>query len=102
MKKRFWQEQPDAPYATLLSIIEAHCHPSAWEEAYEQLQRRVQRTDLTEMPIFKRELREVILDPSVIPAGSLEVASEYDDGSEQAFLTRLWRDLYPEEPLPSA
>jgi len=102
MQKRFWQDQPDAPYATLLGIIEAHCHPEMDEDAYPDLQRVAQQPDVPRMNIFKRELREVIIDPSVIPPGSLEAASEYDDGSDEKFLARLWRDLYPDEPLPTA
>jgi len=102
MATRFWQDDPDAPYAVLLETVETYCHPEAWDGAYEQLQRRVARTDLPDVPVFKRELGEALTDPSVLPHGALELAADYDDGSDKAFLTRLWRDLYPEEPLPSS
>lgn len=101
MKVRFWQDEPDAPYATLLGIIETYCHPSAWEGAYDQLRALAERRDDEEMAVFKRELTEVIRDPSLLHPDALLVAAEYDDGSVEAFLARLWRDLYPDEPIPA-
>lgn len=92
---RYWEDHPEAPYATLLSVIETYCHPEAWEGAYDQLKALAQHTDDTEMTIFKRELAETIRDPAVLPPGALRVAAEYEDGSATAFLARLWRDLYP-------
>lgn len=103
MTRRYWQYEPDAPFATLLGIIEAHCHPEAYDEAYEDLQKVVKRPDRG--PVwyeFKDELREAIRDPNQIPAGALRTAAQYDDGSPEKFLARLWRDLYPDEPLPTA
>lgn len=100
MKVRFWEERPDAPYATLLRVIETYCHPSAWEGAYDQLRALARRTDDKEMAVFKRELAEVIRDPAVLPPRALDVAADYDDGSAAAFLARLWNELYPDEHLP--
>lgn len=103
MSKRFWQTDPQADWATLLGVVETYCHPEiATDDGYERLQRLAKRQDDAEMTVFKQELREAIRDPSRLPSGSLARAAEYEDGSEQAFLARLWRDLYPEEPLPSA
>ena len=100
MTNRFWQDNPDAPFATLLSIIETHCHPEAWEGAYEQLHRRVSRADLPEAARFKHELQQAISDPALLPEDALFLAAQYDDGSDEAFLHRLWRDLYGDEPPP--
>ena len=100
MSGPFWHDHPDAAFATLLRVVETYCHPEAWEGAYEQLQALAGRTDDEEMRIFKRELVEVIRDPSVLPPGALREAAEYDDGSGEAFLARLWRDLYPDDPRP--
>lgn len=102
MIRAYWQDEPDAPYATLLGIVEGHCHPEAWEEAYDDLKELAERTDDPEMDTFKRELCEVIADPSVLPDDALFTAAEYDDGSDEKFLARLWRDLYPDEPYPGA
>lgn len=99
---RFWQDDPDAPFATLLGIVEGSCHPEAWEDAYEDLQRIArEHADTAEMTRFKAELRQAIRDPGQIPDGALYRAAQYADGSESRFLARLWRDLYPDEPLPA-
>jgi hypothetical protein len=48
--------------------------------------------------VFREELREALADPSLLPDNELSNAVEYDDGSSQAFLRRLWHDLYGDEP----
>lgn len=99
----FWETDPDAPFATLLSVVAGCCHPEAWEDAYEDLQRIARdHADTDEMVRFKQELRQAIRDPSQVPDGALYRAAQYADGSDEKFLARLWRDLYPEEPLPRA
>lgn len=102
MSKRFWQDDPDAQWATLLSTVEKFCHPEAYEDAYESFQRLVKRPDKPEMQVFKQELHDAILDPQRLPKDALLIAAAYDDGSDAKFLARLWRDLYPDEPLPTA
>jgi hypothetical protein len=51
------------------------------------------------MRVFKAELRRALADPSQLPAGELDEAVEYDDGSDEKFLRRLWHDLYGNEPI---
>lgn len=102
MTRSWWLQEPDAPFATLLGIIQTHCHPEAYDEAYEDLQEVVKNPDRG--PVwyrFKEELIEAIRDPNQIPPGSLRRAAQYDDGSPEKFLARLWHDLYPDEPLPA-
>jgi hypothetical protein len=41
-------------------------------------------------------------DPSRLPDDELFKAADYGDGSDQAFLRRLWRDLYGGEPAAGA
>lgn len=101
--ERWWVTNRDAPFATLVRIIETHCHPAAGDEAYEDLQQVVRNPDRKPVfDLFKEELIEAIRDPSRVPAGALDEAAQYDDGSDAKFLARLWRDLYPDEPLPTA
>jgi len=88
---------PEAPYATLLTVLSSYVHPET--EDLERLQRAVKRPDLDRMQVFKRELREVMADPSVLPDGALATAAEYEDGSPEAFLSRLRRELYGDEPV---
>lgn len=35
------------------------------------------------------------------PTGRFFKACYYEDGSEEAFVRRLWTDLFPGEPLPT-
>ena len=96
--KRFWQYEPDAPFALMLGIIEAHCHPEAWEDAYDHLIGLARDPDPgQEMSRFKDELREAVRDPSQVPEGALFRAAAFSDGSDEKFLRRLWRDLYGDE-----
>jgi hypothetical protein len=37
--------------------------------------------------------------PGELPDDELSDAVEYDDGSDERFLRRLWRDLYGDEPV---
>lgn len=103
MTRSWWLQEPDTPFATLLSIVQGYCHPEAYDEAYEDLQKLVKSP--TRGPVwyrFKEELIAAIRDPDQIPDGDLGKAAQYDDGSPEKFLARLWHDLYPDEPLPTA
>lgn len=100
---RYWEDDEDGPYATLLRLVETYCHPSAWDGAYEQL-RVLARAggrggDGAEIRVFKRELAELIGDPTLLPSHLLNIATDYE-GCDRAFLRRLWVDLYPDEPVP--
>ena len=44
------------------------------------------------------ELQEALADPEQLPDNELFKAVQYDDGSNEAFLRRLWRDLYGDQP----
>ena len=52
-----------------------------------------------EMRVFKAELRQAITHPDQVPRDELSTHVQYDDGSPEAFLRRLWRDLYGDEPV---
>ncbi|MQA84217.1 MAG: hypothetical protein GEV03_06240 [Streptosporangiales bacterium] len=95
----YWQDDPEAPFATLLRIVESHCHPETDEDAYSALRRRADRDDDAEMQVFKEELRQAVRDPALIPEDALFTAAEFGDGSDETFLRRLWRDLYGDEPV---
>jgi hypothetical protein len=42
---------------------------------------------------------EAIKDPDQLPGNELSKHVRYEDGSPEAFLRRLWRDLYGDEPV---
>jgi hypothetical protein len=99
MIKPYWREDNTAPFATLLSVVDSYCHPEASDWGYEELQRIARENAFDIMPKFKAELREAIADPSQLPEDALFTAAQYDDGTDEAFLRRLWRDLYGDEPV---
>lgn len=100
MNEPFWQTKPDAPFATLINVARTYCHPELDEDAYESLRRLAQRDDDEEMTTFKQELRDGLVRPEKVPQAELSRAVQYDDGSADKFLRRLWHDLYPDEPVP--
>jgi len=61
--------------------------------------RTTKYAEIDEMVTFKKELREVIANPGVLPKDALRTAAYYEDRSEAAFLARLWHDLYGNEPV---
>lgn len=100
MSDQYWRDDHSAPWATLLRVVDTYCHPERADDAYERLQHLAKHADTERMRAFKQELRDAIRDPARIPEGALSRAADYDDGSDIKFLTRLWRDLYPDEPIP--
>jgi hypothetical protein len=92
--KRFWQDNPDAPFAMLLRVVESYCHPEVWGDSYDELIELAHDPEPgDEMRRFKDELRQAVRDPSQVPEGALFRAASYDDGSPEKFLARLWREL---------
>lgn len=95
----YWERHPDGPFATLIGVTATYCSPDADAEDYERLKRLVRREGDQQMRVFKDELRQALADPGQLPEGELDDAVEYDDGSDEKFLRRLWRDLYGDEPV---
>ena len=56
------------------------------------------KPDDEEIGAFKAELEQALADPSQLPGDELSHAVEYGDSSDEAFLRRLWHDLYGELP----
>jgi hypothetical protein len=100
MSESFWRVDPEKPFGMLIVVAETYCHPEAYDEAYDDLRALVKREDDQDIKAFKSELRKAILEPETAPRAELSRAVQYDDGSADAFLRRLWRDLYPAEPMP--
>jgi hypothetical protein len=93
----YWKRHPDAPFATLIRIATTYLHPEA--DDLESLQQLAKRNDRPEMRVFKAELRQAIAHPDQLPGDELFRHVQYDDGSDEKFLRRLWRDLYDDEPV---
>jgi hypothetical protein len=95
----YWERHPDGPFATLIAVATTYCSPDSDAEDYERLKRRAKREDNEEMRVFKSELHQALVSPHQLPDDELFESVEYDDGSDEAFLRRLWRDLYGDEPI---
>ena len=91
----YWEREPNGPFATLIRVATTYLDPENYD--LDSLKRLAQRKDDHEMRIFKSQLREALRDPSQLPGDELSEAVEYDDGSDEAFLSRLWHDLYGDE-----
>jgi hypothetical protein len=100
MNALYWERHPEGAFATLIRVAATYCHPEQDPDAYDALKRLASRKGDEEMRIFKAELRQAIEDPSRLPGDELSREVQYDDGSAEKFLRRLWRDLYGDEPIP--
>ena len=92
----YWEPHPDGPFATLIAGSATYCSPDA--EDYQRLKRLAGREDDQRMRVFKEGLWQALASPGELPKGELENAVEFTDENEAAFLRRLWRDLYDDEP----
>lgn len=99
MAPLYWERHPDGPFATLIAVATTYLHPENYH--LDSLKELAKREDDEEMRVFKSELREALRDPSQLPNDELSESVEYDDGSDEAFLRRLWHDLYGDEPYSS-
>ena len=98
MSQPYWIRYPDGPFTTLIAVATAYLHPETDPDGLEALQERAADGDV-EMRIFKDELRQAIRDPGLLPGNELFRHVAYEDGSDEKFLRRLWRDLYGDEPV---
>ncbi len=91
----YWERHPDGPFATLIAVAAAYCSPGAYDGACAGLISRARAPGPgdAEIGVFAAELRQALADPGQLPGGDLSAAAEYDEGSDEAFLRRLRRDL---------
>ena len=102
----YWRKDPDrlVPFSTLLNFVEKYCHPEIRNDNYDLLISRAQmdRPGDAEMKRFKHELTRLLRgDREGLHPQALTQATWYDEEDDSAFLQQLWRDLYPDEPVPS-
>jgi hypothetical protein len=95
MPRFYWKRHPNGPFARLIEIATTYLDPENYD--LEELQSLARREDDEEMRVFKSELRAAVKDPSQLPGNELSESVHYEDGSPEAFLNRLWRDLYGDE-----
>jgi hypothetical protein len=99
----YWQRDKDAPFAFFVGIINAYCHPEAGGDAKE-LADWVHRPEASpKAGRFKDEFRRLLSgELDKLPEYALFTAAEYEDGSDEVFLRRLWHEIYGDEPVTPA
>lgn len=96
----YWQRDQDAPFAFFVSIINAYCHPETGANEQDLADWAHRPEPSNEAIRFKDEFRRLLSgDLDKLPEYALFTAAEYEDGSDKAFLQRLWRELYGDEPV---
>lgn len=95
MAPYYWERHPDGPFATLIAVATNYLGPENYD--FDSLKSLTERQDQPRMRVFKSELREALRDPSQLPEDELSSSVQYEDGSPEAFLIRLWRELYGDE-----
>ncbi len=100
MSAFYGERHPDGPFATLIAVAATYCSPEAYEGAYDDLISRARAPDPGDQEIraFTAELQQALADPGQLPGDELFDAVDYGDGSDEAFLRRLWQDLYGDQP----
>ena len=96
MNEFYSERDPRAPFGILIRIVTTYLHPEA--DQFESLQWRAHGQDDEEMRAFKAELRAAVSDPGQVPGAELSRHVQHEDDSPGAFLRRLWRELYGDEP----
>jgi len=104
--KPYWRGDTEkvVPFSTLLSFVEKFYHPEIRNDNYDVLisRARKNRADDSDMKRFKQDLTALLTgDREGLHPQALTQAAWYDEEDDTAFLQRLWRDLYPDEPIPS-
>ena len=91
----YWERHPDGPFAMLIAVAAAYCSPDAYDGACADLISRARAPGPgdEEIRAVTAEVRQALADPGLLPAGELSAAVEYGEGSDEAFLRRLWHDL---------
>jgi hypothetical protein len=97
-----WRTDENSPFAFFLTVIDTYCHPESGYDV-EDLARWLKHPEPPEEALrFKNEFRRLLSgELDQLPDGALSTAAEYDDGSDEAYLRRLWHELYGDEPVQS-
>jgi hypothetical protein len=92
----YWDRHGDGPFMTLALVTATYLHPGAPRP--ETLRGRAGDARDPEMRTFKAQLRELLQNPGRLPDRFFSHL-RHDCGSDEAFMERLWRYLYHDEPV---
>lgn len=106
-RNHYWRQNADAPFAFFLRVVDTYLHPEGGYDVDDLAEWLREGEPQEKIDQFKDEFRRLLSgELDQVPKGALGTASAYDDGSDEAFLRRLWHELYgdepvqPEEPVP--
>lgn len=95
----------DEPFATLTSYVATYFNPETQPAAVDRLRSAVHRPiedQHIDTRTFVEELRRVLSgDTELLSENALFDVTHYYDRTDEAFLKRVWGELFPEEPLPT-
>jgi hypothetical protein len=101
----YWLKRRDAPFATFLAVVQTHLHSETSPDNFAALKRRAQadRVDDAELRTFMQELSRLLKgDREDLPSGAISLAADGDAwNTDDELLMWLWRELYPNEPVPT-
>lgn len=94
-----WRD-PNSPFAFFLRIVDTYLNPESTYDV-DDLAWWTRHADPPEKAVrFKDELRRLLSgELDRLPPEALSTAAEHDDDSDEAFLRRLWHELYGDEPV---
>ncbi|HEY1702280.1 MAG TPA: hypothetical protein VGG75_21450 [Trebonia sp.] len=92
----YWNRHGDGPFMTLALVTATYLHPGAPRPG--TLRGRASDARDPEMRTFKAQLRELLQNPGRLPDRFFSHL-RHDCGSDEAFMERLWRYLYDDEPV---
>jgi hypothetical protein len=96
----YWREDKNAPFAFFLTVIDTYLHPESGYDVEDLAEWLRDGEPQEEIIQFKDEFRRLLSgELDKVPKGALGTASAYEDGSDEAFLQRLWHELYDDEPV---
>ena len=99
----YWRRDRDAPFAFFLEIVDTYLHPESGMTVDDLAEWVHYPEPRDEVARFKDEFRRLLSgELDQLPKGALGTAAEYEDGSDEAFLWRLWHELYGDEPVTPA
>jgi hypothetical protein len=96
----YYLRDKNAPFALFLTIVDTYLHPESGMTVDDLREWLSYPEPTDDMIRFKDEFRRLLSgELDRLPKGALGTASAFDDGSEEAYLRRLWHELYGDEPV---
>lgn len=99
-----WVKDRDKPFGTLISFAGTYFSPDSSFPAIDRLRVAVHRPvedQNIDMRTFVKELEQALRgDTADLPEDALFNVTHYSDGTDDAFLRRIWAELFPERSVP--